>query len=396
MNHKDKLLDFIDGNLNLEEEQTLFSELSYNDSLRDDLKSYIAIDKSIKANPTAFAPSSAATNKVFAALGYTLPAENVVAAPPAKGGFSIGKIFTGITGGIAGALLTLAAVSFFLDSGEPVRESVVMIKNFPQIEATGLAISESVGGPVSENAKKKDASVITSEVRSPLVQMAPAAHEAENENIQPVKTSNREDLSFSSIGHSAHQSNFFNKEGINLSKTRTMPMPVNAVLPKMNYSSGSGLSFEVKNHEAWHLPEQTITPMEVPLFNHTGISLLYGITDELELGASVRRENFYLEYKGFEDNTEYQYYQQPNFVSYAMLTRYALADLYPINPFVQIELGGNKYGYIVRPTIGASMHIYQDVSFVVNLETGLFFFNNDNKWFTAQKIGFEYGIKYTF
>lgn len=132
------------------------------------------------------------------------------------------------------------------------------------------------------------------------------------------------------------------------------------------------------------------------MFNNSGLSVLYKMTDNFDLGATVRRENFYLVYQGVENDKDYEYYQQPNFVSYALMSRYVFNRTGRLSPFIQSELGGNKYGYLGRMSLGAAINIYSNIALVLNLEGSMFMFQNEGQWFTAKKVGFEYGISYSF
>ena len=76
MNFNDKLPDFVDGLLDIEEEKLFYAKLAEDDELLREYKALNSIVNTINSNISQFAPSNEATAGVFAALGFTIPIDN--------------------------------------------------------------------------------------------------------------------------------------------------------------------------------------------------------------------------------------------------------------------------------------------------------------------------------
>jgi hypothetical protein len=418
MDNKEKLLDLIDGRLDVEQEQALFSELSYNDALRADFKSYMTIDKAIKSDSDSLAPSTAATNSVFASLGYTLPPD-VAPQPVGGGGFFSSKMFTGIAGLVVGAIFTFTLVNIFFDqSDENIETKLIQDQNqiSTNLESTNsVAAAEPQAMVVIEikNGTPIKTHQIFSRTQKQIPRVNLVAEEEVNSNAKEViklvpldeETESTEIkkqemlISNSSIENHSFDSFVFNpnEQSFDFAQSSSpIKLTNNQVAEQVNDSKAIGMSVEIKNHEAWHFPRHTISPSETPIFNKLGIAVLFETTDNLELGFGIRRENFYLEYDGNELGINYNYFQNPNLVSYGVIARYRFAEMSNFEPFVQTELGINSYGIIGRLAFGGELVVFKNISFIFNIESGLFVYSHQINMYTAKKIGFEYGVKFNF
>jgi hypothetical protein len=73
-NTSDLLHAFLDGELELSQEQPLFSELASSGDLRSEMRELLAMRSAVQQDTEAFTPPPSATSTIFNSLGFSLPA----------------------------------------------------------------------------------------------------------------------------------------------------------------------------------------------------------------------------------------------------------------------------------------------------------------------------------
>ncbi len=117
MNYSEHLQDFLDGSLDSAGEQSLFSELATNSTLRAEMKDWLAMKSAVWSDYRAFAPPVDATSSVFAALNFSAPLSAGVGAIGAGVATKAGwwsSLTSGLGASTMGALLTKSAMPFLL------------------------------------------------------------------------------------------------------------------------------------------------------------------------------------------------------------------------------------------------------------------------------------------
>jgi len=99
-----------------------------------------------------------------------------------------------------------------------------------------------------------------------------------------------------------------------------------------------------------------------------------------------------LAYSGSEGvNANYNYYQHSNFTTFGIQAIYQPAGWSGFNPEIQLGIGLNKGGPVIRPLLGIKYEPYSKIAFRVGFEYGLFMFKQDTRWFSSSKYGITYG-----
>ena len=127
-------------------------------------------------------------------------------------------------------------------------------------------------------------------------------------------------------------------------------------------------------------------------FNNTGLGIFYEFSDDLKLGLEIRQETFYQE---FTDD-EFEYKQQPNFMTVSAAVRYSFNVWKYIFSFVQLTAGANRGGLVARPMIGLEYKPYPDIAFLVGFEYSYLYFKQEPDYFGANKLGLNYGVSFSF
>jgi hypothetical protein len=117
----------------------------------------------------------------------------------------------------------------------------------------------------------------------------------------------------------------------------------------------------------------------------------------LSIGAGVKQETFYAKYMGTAGVThKYIYEQQPNFLNFELAARIFPFESGIINPLMQANAGGGNYGYTYRFAIGTEFRFYEEMSFICTVDYASLRYNHQGNWYSADKLGINYGINYKF
>src|SRR5210317_832188 len=86
------LSQYLDNELDPAKEQELFSMLSENDALQSEMKEMLAIRETVQQDTEAYTPPQKSTKRIFAALGYTVPAATISGGLIATTGSFLSKV----------------------------------------------------------------------------------------------------------------------------------------------------------------------------------------------------------------------------------------------------------------------------------------------------------------
>jgi hypothetical protein len=398
MEHISKFIDLMQGNLDENSERSLFNELAMDDDLRADFKCFTSVTDGIKRNMDSFAPSIAVKNRIYSKAGFTIPSEPItpIISTPAKNILLRNGLLTNILTGIATLIATILIMHLFFttkteapanssnnDNNLNIQKSIV-----PKVESIesdqGLANSNSKPIIKYVYIREKSKEPIADEETKPEV-MKPNENQTflitqskigpgMNNGINNLLSSNsRNDFPFAPKNEATFKPSSFNSQ------------------------SDLWLSFEMRGSANWNFPKETISPLSYNKFNNMNLSIFYKLSDKFRAGLGVKQETFYTVFDGTEsDGSIYKYYEQPNLTTYSGNFRYYPIDTGALSPYLQLGLGLNTGGYVAMPSLGLEYQAYTNLSFILGIEYDYFWFSHQNKWFSASKAGFSYGISYQF
>ena len=149
MNQSDLILEFIDGTLDAQREQGLFSQMADHPELRAELRQYVMIGDAVRADREAYMPPADLERRLFGGLGVLPPtAAGGVAAAAGGAGTASGTLFaTGVLAKLKSAILPLfvGVVVGGLLAGGSVYLSMNSTGDGSTIAQSGQGISSSVG-----------------------------------------------------------------------------------------------------------------------------------------------------------------------------------------------------------------------------------------------------------
>ncbi len=404
----DKFLDYICGGLAAEEEQKLFSAMAYDNGLREEFRSFVAINNTLKSTSGSFVPSAGATNAVYAGLGMKFPNELAAAELPVSIPFYKAKFFTGAMAGLTSVLIPVVAyILMFMPGSGDVDIDANIIKAGLNSKAD-IPVAESVEH-IEKIATPNDTEIKT-EIRYVYIDRIVNANSADNSlgNIgedvvmaDKVVQGDNNPASVASVAYSYSKTAWQQRTKLLrrgpafdiISRPIELPFRQSSISSDENW----GLALEVRGAANWNIPSETLYPKKISEFVNSGIALHYELADWVIIGADIRQETFFVQYNGEDQyGQRYEYEQHPNLTSYGFNLRFMPIEIYKFDPYFNFNLGLNNYGEVARGAFGAEYSLYTDLAFILELEYSYLFYNHQNTPFNARKAGVNYGIKYKF
>jgi hypothetical protein len=379
MDYTEKLTDLIKGKLNDLDQQSLFSSLASDGTLRTEYNCIANVSESISSNISSFAPSSDLKASIYSKAGISLGAASssgTAALIPINTGLFKGGLLSYLLTAILTAGITIVAMMTLLN-----QESNDLA--FDQISKNEAPFYEIIFSSKDENNSAlpeiSNTSQPVSSYQEPYEYLDAKEIETQQEAAKHINLS-------SPIRTNINRPLVLNK----------MPTYQSSGMPELinRNQRDKRLSIEYKSTASWHIPAAGISPEQYSEFNNSDISVNYMIDKDLSVGLSIRQETFYTEYESFESDGIYLFKQQPNFTTFSIVSEYKLVDYDDLSVLGGVAMGLNKGGYVIRPSIGLEYQAYHNLAFQAGLEYSHFWFGHQNRINSARKYGFYYGLSF--
>ena len=418
MDYTSLINDFVDGRLDSSQEDNLFYMLSSSDDLRTELKQFIRLEKAFSTDAIGLSPSASSTIGVFNRLGIVAPALTPSNSPigSAQPGFFSsfwGKYSQGFVSGIVSTVLTAVIVFILMsnfynvstndgNSNKFANKSVV--QNSPSslisIDSNNIVPKISSQSWDNDNQLNKGYQKEKVIIKYKYIEKPTEKNEyADNLNpIDAITLDIPKEVSAieNSIMRNSLDINKIESPNITHFKTNKIISDIN----QPNYldinTNNLGIFCEFKSSEYWSLPKEVIPQSSNPIFSNTSLTLLKSLSQNFLVGMDLRQEFFYQKYEGVEKDAPYEYLQNTNYISLGITGRYYLGNIYGIEPFSQLTLGGNKAGFIGRFMVGVNYKPLEFISLMLGVEGSVLRFHHHDQFFYSPKIGLNYGVSFNF
>lgn len=412
MNYFEQIHDFLEGGLEIEKESELFLALSSSEELRSQMKQLLTVGSAFKNKAGMTSPPPSSTNAVFAAVGMSSPIASAEAPAIEKknGGKFYGKYTKGYLSGIATAIVVFwlfwtlgvpgsSAFGTKSDESSEGRETAKVLIS------SNMTYSNCQSAPVVpkiESVETKERVVVKYvyvEKETPEDEtLPPIAANDENSDFKlnetPILTlENRDNILNAKPEFSIARGNH---------KFAEIPLANEAIRSvhkesNLLHDNKIGLILEMTGSEAFLQPEATISPKRTAMFNNNMITIFRPFSKNIKAGIELRQENFFQKYRGVDEygiNNTYE--QQPNLTTVSATARYTFSDFGIIDPYLQAAAGVNKVGPVFRGGFGLTYSPYEDFSFILGLEYSHLNYHHDERRFSSNKIGLNYGVSVAF
>ena len=385
MNERNKIYDYIEGNLNESEKSELFKELSVNKDMREEFEYANSMSKTLSESKDLFILPSGSKGILFSELGLSFTGA------AASSSFLASKTFIGAVSSIV--TFALLSTFYFVALNEDV------ISNTNQYDHTFFKINKEVDLPVIDNnynnLKIGDESIDIRDIANNENRRFDKINSQSAQNDLVINDELIEKLANSEI-ILINKSNLsqVNVSDFNFTTNNSKIDNLNEIQSE-NSSKSSKIYLEWNNTINQNLPEESISPSTLQNFNNNNLGIYYILSESIDLGFEVRQENFFQIY---EDRLKL-YEQTPNFTTYSIAMKYNFWNEKFINNlsnYAKAQFGGNNGGFVSRFALGLNYELYDGFYLNSNLEYSNLLFKNNYNQFNSNKISINYGIKYNF
>jgi hypothetical protein len=412
MNNKDLLLEFVDGNLSPEQEETLFFNLSVDDELRKNLRHVLLVEDAAGKNPAVYSPSVHSTRNVFASLGMAIPKDDVIDTTVFDRMITIFRNYSqGIVSSVATAVVLIGL--FLLIPGE-----------------------KSITNVVEKNPGYRGETEAVRHFRRSAIQEIPVVISEDNSKPEKYLANGTNgygnlEANSKSITREQNQKTFTypvdeNPKHVNLIENSSNIVFKNPLPELVKYggntiayvANSSATEFTVFNYSDDSQPERNSFLKNFNLeltgsnfsyessfpnnpkdefINDFSVGLHYDFNRFISAGAEVRRETYYQSFSGIDEfGRKIDYRQQPLLTTFSITGSFRAPLNQFVNPLIRLSAGVNESGWNGRGFAGAEFKPSDELSLIVGFEYSKLFFNHNNLPFESGKYGITYGISYGF
>jgi hypothetical protein len=391
------LISFLDGELSLEKEQELFSQLAVNDNdIRSSMRELLAIRNAVQNDIEAFTPPTESKDIIFSSIGINLPK---VAELPVLTHSNVWKryiiplalLFIGIGSGIA----------FTFDKYAKDRNEIVSLMNSAKNYASTsqVAISSGESAQVPNIILQQPTKIV---YRDRIVKPEPIEKKIDISSVLSTPNEIATHVTITEIPQT-----ILDKEVVTLPLTNESKMieeVAKTVAPSqitnqtiieypLFWTQIRGLTTVNGNEYSGIQPTASIT-------DNVKLAFAYSLSDNLAVGFETGRELYALQYQGIKDNRSVDFYQLSPMLSGGLFIQARTNPQEIVAKGSQLYLsgfaGGTEVGLLGRIGTGIIYPITPQFAVNIGCEQSWMNYQYQGNWFQTQKLDILYGITITF
>ncbi len=419
MDYSTLLLEFMDGTLEGTDELALFNALSSNEELRAEFKHLLALSSSVRNDITPFLPPTSSTQHIFTQLGFTppLPVPGTVAgvttgavagtmAATAHAGksafFHLRRFFPTIASTVLASLTTAAMFMLWNGQDSAAPGALAHAPRTPSLERI-VAHNMGAGTTQTGDVVAQSSAPVREVVRYVYIPR-PAAQEATQNAALAVAPEPEEPVERmydmpEPIRHTASLKEQFAASRISVADARPTHSIPAAPLSAGNWwdSSPEAFTVEMRDNVSLSFPSATVDPATSSWWNNKSLSLLYSLSEHQSVGIELGQEPFFQRFEARNDaGRRYQYEQTPVLQWAGVAYRFSISEIGVFNPFGQVVLGGTRVGYLGKTMVGINYTPNPSLRLTAGIEGSLLYYPVQGSVYRSGKLGFSYGIGFTF
>ena len=422
----------IDGELEVNEEPSLFAQLAGNDELRSEFREFMTIRSTLSHDAEAFTPPLETTNSVFSRLDMIPPI-------PSTSGFLkqgtklpnekifLKRIWVPVLTAILASLFTGAVFMNYYEG--KIADFKKQIPTISSIETTDNNIpsydKSRISSKINEINNQNSLQANSFSEKS-LYNDSKITGNQKLYNFQKVIIQEQEnsiiknmDVEFKSPDETLQsQTNIITQP--NLGKSYLIPIPT----PSYSIKSNNIASFPIlislkpemhfysdaktkeKNYQvilrginARSFPETAVMPQAEPIFSNISLATMIKIADNHKLGFEFGQEQFSQVFTNIENNSTVRYEQNPMVFWMGFAYQYEMDKqefLFGGQPFGHLFIGSTEIGPLSKAILGLQYITESGIGVSLGIEGSLLLYENQKIRYTTKKLGFTYGLSYSF
>lgn len=414
MNSREQLVAFLDGELPAEDTSTLFYELANNPELQEEMRQYVLLRNTLR-NSQLKAPDALRINILKNTGLYKSPLTSFFDSSAKIATMLLALFFNKTTFSVILVML-LGATTFFILNNNENPNSIISksnngkseIVNNSKIPISSSAIINENNNIVDNNKsnlftdRSSDKNTKTYISKNSNNHLNNISSNLQNSNISSDLSNNVDiDNNMNNIIiHIVDNANFINQNYFLLSKDNKVKflkinyidndifsdIMKNAEIRIKKYSLMSSNDFQLKNENN-------------PIINDISLELKYNFDSKNSLGIVYGLENFRMIFDKDIDGVIFRYNQSWDASWLALNYHYNIGDLLNtgIMPEINLLAGATTVGPLFRAGLGLNYYINDNLYINTGFESALLVFkesqaNNNSKWFSLNKYGWNIGF----
>jgi|GEM_PF-6249596 len=412
MDYNQLIEGFIESELSIDEENSLFEAMTDDPELRKELHASIMIERGMGKRMVALAPTSSETAGVFSALGFA-PAG---LASAGSGGATIATS-TGLNS-IWASVITIcmgfAAFVGLLDAphlfdGQEPSEITQHNDNTSRPEFNiDLSVPPSIISTVSQDksSKPKPKSSSLLPINNIIASNTADRSQAQNSYDGPSNNSNvlsttasitpsmlKYKNSILTAESNKAKDDIFSSELSNLNSS-SYPAEYES-LTKIDFHNKNlqTMRVELRNLSTLSTPPDDFNISDNPTISDMGLSFFYPFFEDIELGLTYDRKMYYLEYESTTADGLFDFRQYTLYSSLQLSGQWLpLGNANKINPFLRLGIGGSSVGPVASSVVGAYIPIIGGMEIMAGYDIQGLGFIIDNNFYTGINHGLTIGL----
>lgn len=384
----EKLSAFIDGELDSAESGNLFYEMASDTELQEEMKELLLIKNSFKNK--IIAPPPVLKNNIVAGLGLAGAANN--ATKIAAGVLLLNFLRHNSISLVLGLALLIVAYLAFAPSEENnlVLETNIPISNSSEAipeaatEQSSLAKAqgnENISSIIIDNSNKSD-DIIPSKKSSENI----ITNDNEKSNLSPLDKQSPDILKINSA--------YFSDNNTLIADNKPKYDLMNWLYSKKiaNILGDFSIQFRVADGKSYPSPDVKTNQGRI---NDFAVSLLYKLNQNSSIGIEFGRENFLMEFEGYEGDFLYRYPQSFNAMNWGAFYQYEFEQLsisQNLIPYSRLFIGGTNVGPLARISIGTNYMLSHNLALNASADYGILVYSHLDNYFNTQKFSWSIGL----
>lgn len=387
INYSEKIVAFLDGELDASERESLFLTMASSPQLQEEMRQQIIISQTLKKS--LLSPPETLKQNIFAAIGAT----SAVAPDVPKTFYSklLNKRLTLILSSLLLLLMPFVYYQFF--DNTQLQENITQAsttakfdlpKEIPQTNS--FSMDHKV---LPKHLNKSNSLQVTS---SPL------------RNLNPVSSQSGELVKVDEEGANLPDDNTvffidisnFVEPNSNLlfNNNKRFSQIFENAFTKTEFLDK--LSMQIRFFEAKNFVNTNVKPISEPILNNFGFAIIYDLDTKNSVAIELGQEDFVQKFKG--DLDEFPALIKQNYTAFwaGASYQYTFEDYKSVSPFVRGMIGGTRIGPVSKIIIGGKYYLSNKIYAFVGLENTGLFYEFQNKWYSSLKSGLSGGLSIKF
>lgn len=389
-----QIIEYLDGELPVTKEQELFLALANNEGLRNIMREYLTISRTIHYDAVSFQPPPTATMNILKSLGFQNT--EYISSPQKNTKSFLSKAKKLV---LPALLMLVASFGTFLGTYHYLSVSQRNLSTSRAIVQTPPFVVTVVQNE-NQSYSAKSNSIFTS-----------APKGSKYENMNPKNSSIVQNNITEQIRHLMETSdskvNSLQQNSINQDYSHYELNKINlnqsGEYPTLSSSKPKSIFFTVRGILGKSFPDPEIASKGTDkFFSNLSAGLYFTQWDNIKFGIEFGNEIFGLNYLNVKDGIEFTYEQKPNIYWAAVGIDYTvpkeIMEFPNIYPFVTMLAGGSQIGGpLLKGMLGLRYRLYNsNFEMYVATEGTLLFYQNQKKNFLSRKFGVTYGLSIIF